>query len=148
MFRSLLDRAQTPSKKPKVWSIAVLSVLFAAALAVLLTRPEPSLQAVSALIAVYLALDIVLLLRAFLGQLRYNPYSYNTLYYIGFALYLLAALITQFYLMGMFRGRRSPPQRGSPPCWPPCWTPPSALCSSPPPSSCSTPWPCACPTSP
>ena len=56
--------------------------------------------------------------------------------------------LTQFYLMGMFRGRRSPPQRGSPPCWPPCWTPPSALCSSPPPSSCSTPWPCACPTSP
>ena len=110
MFKKLLDRAQSPSKKPKVWSIAVLSVVFAAALAVLLTRPQFSVPAIAWLIRIYLAAVIVLLLRAFLGQLRYNPYSYNTLYYIGFALYLLSTLIYQFYIGGLVNQLGIPPE--------------------------------------
>lgn len=37
---------------------------------------------------------IVRLVIAFIGQLRYNPYSYNTIYYAGFALFLASVLIT------------------------------------------------------
>ena len=43
--------------------------------------------------------DIVLLLRAFCLQLRYNPYSYNTIIYMGFSLFLTAVLLMQIYLV-------------------------------------------------
>ena len=82
-------------KKPKIWNIAVLSVIAVAALAVLLTREHIILPAVVLVICGYLVLVILFLLRAFFRQLKYNPYSYNTIYYIGFALFLLSVLIAQ-----------------------------------------------------
>ena len=82
-------------KKPKLWNISILSVIAVVILAVLLNREPVNPVAVSVVICVYLALVIGLLLRAFRLQLRYNPYSYNTIYYAGFALFLLSVLITQ-----------------------------------------------------
>ena len=82
-------------KKPKVWNIAVLSLIVVAVLSVLTTREHIPIPAVVLVICGYLAAVIAFLLRALAGQLRYNPYSYNTIYYIGFALFLLSVLIAQ-----------------------------------------------------
>ncbi len=82
-------------KKPKVWNIAVLSLIVVAVLSVLTTREHIPIPAVVLVICGYLAAVIAFLLRALAGQLRYNPYSYNTIYYIGFALFLLSVLLAQ-----------------------------------------------------
>ena len=46
------------------------------------------------LISVYSLVVICMLVNAFFRQLRYNPYSYNTIYYSGFALFVLSVFIT------------------------------------------------------
>ena len=71
-------------KKPKVWNIAVLSLIVVIVLAVLTTREHIMIPAVVLVICIYLAAVIAFLLRALRKQLQYNPYSYNTIYYIGF----------------------------------------------------------------
>lgn len=43
---------------------------------------------------------LILLAAAFVGQLQYNPYSYNTIYYSGFALFDLSVLIAHLVLTG------------------------------------------------
>ena len=78
-------------KKPKIYSIAVLSAAVLAALTLLAMRGgENGLHWGSVLLAVYFGLTDVLLLRAFFRQLRYNLYSYNTILYMGFALFVLS----------------------------------------------------------
>ena len=93
-------RFDTLNKKPKVWSIAVLTLVLAAIIAVFLFTDTAEVRAVeiSAFVAVYFLAVIVLLLRAFFLQLRYNPYSYNTIIYMGFALFLVVVLLMQIYL--------------------------------------------------
>jgi len=82
-------------KKPKVYNIAVLSVLTLIALA-LLSRADETRRLLwgNLILTLYFALVIACLLRAFLRQLRYNPYSYNTILYPGFALFVLFLFIT------------------------------------------------------
>ena len=41
---------------------------------------------------------IALMMRAFFMQLEYNPYSYNTIIYMGFSLFLLSVCVTQIVL--------------------------------------------------
>ena len=43
--------------------------------------------------AVYLLIVLAMLIRAFFHQLQYNPYSYNTIYYAGFALFAIFVLL-------------------------------------------------------
>ena len=82
-------------KKPKIWNIAILSLAVVVLLSCLTTREHIAIPAVILVICGYLAVVIVFLLRALFGQLKYNPYSYNTIYYTGFALFLLSVLIAQ-----------------------------------------------------
>ena len=49
-------------------------------------------------LTLYFACVIVLLLRAFFMQLQYNPYSYNTIVYLGFALFVLFLFLTHLYI--------------------------------------------------
>ena len=92
-------RFDTLDKKPKVWSIGILTLIVGAVLAALwISGGETQAAVMSAAVAVYLLAVIALLLRAFFRQLRYNPYSYNTIIYMGFALFLLAVLAMQAYL--------------------------------------------------
>ncbi|MBP5225650.1 MAG: hypothetical protein J6Z38_08745, partial [Lachnospiraceae bacterium] len=79
-------------RKPKVWSIAVLTaVTVAAGLILVLTKTD---ALYSFLLAdVYFLAVIVLLVRAFFKQLRYNIYSYNTIIYSGFALLFVFVLV-------------------------------------------------------
>ena len=92
-------RFDTRNKKPKLWSLLPEGALVAAVLAWLLSRgAERHAPLVSALLAAFILAVIAQLLAAFFGQLRYNPYSYNTIFYMGFALFLLALLILQIRL--------------------------------------------------
>ncbi len=92
-------RFDTLNKKPKLWSVTILSGVLLAILAVLLLRgAERNAAAISLSLSAYLLAVLVLLGRAFCGQLRYNPYSYNTIFYMGIALFLLAVLFLQLRL--------------------------------------------------
>ena len=88
-------RFDTRDKKPNVWSIAALTAVAAIILAVLLPREQVSFTAIIAVICLYLTLTIVFLIIAFFRQIHYNPYSYNTIYYAGFALFALVALLAE-----------------------------------------------------
>lgn len=92
-------RFDTLNKKPKLWNVAVLTGIQAAVLAVLfLLGAERHAVLISLSIDLYLMIVLVLLIRAFCGQLRYNPYSYNTIFYMGIALFLASVLILQLRL--------------------------------------------------
>ena len=89
----------TREKKPKVWNIAALAAVTAAAAAVLaVTGAEPHALAICIILDAFFLSAIVLLMRAFFAQLGYNPYSYNTIYYFGFSVFLLSVLITHIVL--------------------------------------------------
>ncbi len=89
----------TRDKKPKVWNIAVLTGIEALFLAAaLFSGAEDRAAEISISFIVYFALVIALLIRGFFRQLQYNPYSYNTIIYMGFALFLLIVLAMQVYL--------------------------------------------------
>lgn len=88
-------RFDTLNKKPTVWNIAVFSGIAAVIFVIMLIIKPLPVTGMRILICTYLVLVIAALLRAFFLQLRYNPYSYNTLYYAAFSLFVLSALVAQ-----------------------------------------------------
>ena len=89
----------TLKKKPKVYNIALLSAVLILCLALLIRRDELTrLRWGNLALTVYFALVIACLVRAFFRQLWYNPYSYNTILYPGFALFALFLFITHAYV--------------------------------------------------
>ena len=81
--------------KPKVYSILVLTgVLFL--FLTFFVRPggQSSMRTVCVLFFLYFFLTFILLVRAFIHQLEYNLYSYNVIYYAGFAVFMLFVLVT------------------------------------------------------
>ncbi|MBQ1502698.1 MAG: YdcF family protein [Clostridia bacterium] len=93
-------RFDTLDKKPKVWNIAVLTAVVAAAVAALVfIGGDKYALAACAIVTVYLVAVICLLIRAFFRQMRYNLYSYNTIFYIGFAIFTYSILITHVILL-------------------------------------------------
>ena len=88
-------RFDTRDKKPKLYDLLPLTAAAGVLLAVF-ARSHPA--AVCTVLGVYYLAVIVRLLTAFQGQLAYNPYSYNTIYYTGFALFVLAILIMHIVL--------------------------------------------------
>ena len=104
MIRWKLD---TIDKKPKVYSIAILTgVLLVLLTAIFLLREEGMLRHCCLLLSIYFLAVTVLLVRAFFLQLRYNLYSYNTIIYFGFALFMLSIALT--YGLMYFRSREIP----------------------------------------
>ncbi|MBQ7542123.1 MAG: hypothetical protein IJT44_07530 [Clostridia bacterium] len=68
-------------------------MITAAAVGILLSIDAQRFSiAACCLIDVCLLCVLVMLLVAFFRQMQYNPYSYNTIYYIGFALVVLSVL--------------------------------------------------------
>ncbi|MBR3639512.1 MAG: YdcF family protein [Clostridia bacterium] len=93
-------RFDTLDKKPKVWNIAVLTAMVAAIVAALVfLGGDKYAFAACAVVTVYIASVICLLIRAFFRQLRYNLYSYNTIFYFGFAIFACSILITHVILL-------------------------------------------------
>ena len=97
----------TRDKKPKLWNLAVLTLMVALVVGLLLlwggTRRA---AAICGVMSAYALGAILLLLWAFREQIRYNPYSYNTIFYFGFALFSLYVLIA--YLLLTARTLRQP----------------------------------------
>lgn len=92
-------RFDTLNKKPKVWSILILSAAVLLLLVMLRGIFHVSYMTAGILVCLYIAAVIGILVRAFVRQLRYNPYSYNTIYYAGFALISLTAQASQIMLL-------------------------------------------------
>ncbi len=92
-------RFDTRNKKPKVYNIAVLSVI-AAVICILLakTGAEAHALAISGILVLYFLIVLIMLISAFIKQIQYNPYSYNTIYYMGFALFVVSMLVTHIVL--------------------------------------------------
>lgn len=90
----------TRDKKPHIWNIAILAAVTGALLAALgAAGSEENVLPISMILAAFFLVTIFLLLKAFKEQLRYNPYSYNTVYYMGFALFLISVLIDHTRLL-------------------------------------------------
>ena len=92
-------------QKPAVYNkTAVWNVLIQAAfvLAVMLLLPQSAAQKDALLLGIVLSAFYLFvlfqLLAAFRSQARSTPYSYDTIYYIGFALFVLSVLITHVVL--------------------------------------------------
>ena len=90
-------RFDTRDKKPKLYDLLPLTAIVAAAV-LLLAREPANTRLVCWILGAYYGAVILRLLVAFRGQLQYNPYSYNTIIYSGFALFLLSVLITHIVL--------------------------------------------------
>ena len=88
----------TLNKKPTVFNILFLSLITAALLAILWFLKVDDIILYSLISVAYLAGVIFMLVRAFFLQLRYNPYSYNTIIYFGFSLFLLMNLIAEILI--------------------------------------------------
>ncbi len=89
----------TRLKKPKLYNLLFLTV--AAALVVgliILCRPAHDVPVLCVIVAAYCLAAAVILLYSFREQIRYNPYSYNTIIYFGFALFTLSVMVTHVIL--------------------------------------------------
>ncbi|MBR6424523.1 MAG: YdcF family protein [Oscillospiraceae bacterium] len=86
----------TRNKKPKLYNL-LLQALFVLLIVILLVRKDAARYAAltSALIGLFLLAAMGQLIVAFCRQIQYNPYSYNTIYYMGFSLFLLAVAVMQ-----------------------------------------------------
>ena len=88
----------TRNTKPKLYNLLVLTVIVFVAVGWLLLDSKTNTVPVSLILEFYFAAALVLLIRAFIGQLQYNPYSYNTIIYAGFSLYVAFVLIVDTIL--------------------------------------------------
>ncbi len=86
----------TRNKKPKRDNL-LLQALFVLLIVILLVQKNAQRHAalISALIGLFLLAAVGQLIVAFCRQIQYNPYSYNTIYYMGFSLFLLAVAVMQ-----------------------------------------------------
>ena len=92
-------RFDTLDKKPKLWNLAAVFAIYLAALFLMILIGKGDLALPACLLTdVFLLTAIVLLVLAFFLQLRYNPYSYNTIYYSGFSLFFASVLIMYIFL--------------------------------------------------
>ncbi len=92
-------RLDTLDKKPKLWNVAALTAALAVAVgALILTGAHEHAVAISVLFDVYYFTVAALLVRAFIRQIRYNLYSYNTVFYIGFAIFTIFVAVTNVIL--------------------------------------------------
>ena len=95
-----LFRFDTRDTKPDLKVLVIWTVIAAAlAVAMLFALGEGRALPLCLLSAVYVLGVILILLWAFEEQIRYNPYSYNTIFYFGFALFALFVLVTLVFLI-------------------------------------------------
>lgn len=87
-------RFDTRKKKPKVYGILIVLFLTAGLLAFHVSRPDVNTFMVGMDLCAGMLATVVILMVAFVRQLQYNPYSYNTIIYMGFSLFLLITAFT------------------------------------------------------
>ena len=89
----------TRDKKPKLYMLMVMTII-AVVIVATLTYVDGERFAITSclIVAIHSFLAVCSFLWAFREQLRYNPYSYNTIFYLGFALFALSVMVTHVYL--------------------------------------------------
>ena len=90
----------TRDKKPKLFHLLILAAAAGAAVLLLsLGGDERRAVPICGVTSAFCLVTFFVLLHAWRGQLQYNPYSYNTIYYMGFALFDLFVLATNLSLI-------------------------------------------------
>ena len=86
----------TRDKKPNVFSLLIVAAAEAVIVVLLCLNggTERNEALISATLAAAFLAAVIILVLSFFRQLQYNPYSYNTIYYSGFALFFLSLVIT------------------------------------------------------
>ncbi len=86
----------TRDKKPKLYDLLAQALVLGLILFLLIRRgAERHGVLISALIGIFVLAAVIQLIAPFFKQIQYNPYSYNTIYYMGFSLFLLAVAVMQ-----------------------------------------------------
>ena len=89
----------TRNKKPKLYHLLVISVTTVILLTVfMLCHGDHQSMHMMIVLDLYFAVSLVLLVSAFFKQLQYNPYSYNTIFYMGFAVFVVFLLLGHILL--------------------------------------------------
>ena len=90
----------TRDKKPKLYCLLAQAVIILGIVSLLLYVDADRYAALSSgLIALLALLAIVQFVITFFRQISYNPYSYNTIIYMGFALFFVTVMIMELYIM-------------------------------------------------
>ena len=85
-------------RKPIIYTLAALTTALAAALSLLSTIEGTEwLPLANTALAAYFLAVVLTLLAAFRRQIRIDPYSYNTIFYAGFALFISSLALTHGY---------------------------------------------------
>ncbi len=88
----------TNDKKPALYNVLVLTVITVIYFIVMYLREDSNVKLSSVVLVAYFIIVEILLLTALVKQLQYNPYSYNSIYYSGFALFILFVLAIELSL--------------------------------------------------
>lgn len=93
-------RFDTLDKKPKLYNLlAYAALVLAGDLLIYFLGGEDKALRICTLNTGLCMLAIAELVIAFIKQLKYNPYSYNSIYYFGFALFFVYLFIEHIFLM-------------------------------------------------
>ena len=93
------------ANKPKLYN-ALIVALLTVGLIVIYRRFLTETRAYAEIITICVAFIVVLIMfrTALRRQIEYNPYSYNTIIYFGFSLFILTCFISQiYYIVTFFR---------------------------------------------
>ncbi len=92
-------RFDTRNTKPKLYHLAGLAaVTFMIVSCLDWFGGEEHLKWMCLLLSVFFASAVFILVDTFFKQLEYNPYSYNTIIYSGFAIFFTYVAVTHFYI--------------------------------------------------
>ena len=87
-------------RKPKIYHIFIEALLLPALLIPLLRGGSRNgMIASGVVLSVFFAAVVVQLLVAFVMQVHYNPYSYNTVFYLGFAIFFTFVFLLEVFLI-------------------------------------------------
>ena len=90
----------TLNKKPALYNLLIVAIVTALIVFILLrTGAEKHEIAVCCVMIAFFVTALVMLIRAWIRQIHYNPYSYNTIYYVGFSLFVFSLLVTHIILL-------------------------------------------------
>ena len=91
-------RFDTRDTKPKLRALLLLTAVAGLVVGVLSFSGKNHSAWICAVMALYALGAALVLLWAFREQIRYNPYSYNTIFYFGFAVFALFVMTTYILL--------------------------------------------------
>ena len=89
----------TPKKKPTLYTILIwFAVLVGLVVVFVIFGTEQNAVYICGSLSLFFLAVLAELIITFFKQLKYNPYSYNTIYYMGFALFIISICTTLIIL--------------------------------------------------